>query len=127
MSELYNNFFDKFCDVNKFEELGMDTDFLYLALAEKDLDECNLPSKQAEWTEKRSKDCRDDFRADAKNNFYPVLVALNTRNMTTENQDYSRRSSDAPKEYACRVKPIAVMIVKVKSKSLAVKDRTNAR
>ena len=49
----------------------MDTDSLYLALAEEDLDECILPSKWAEWTEKRSKYCRDDFRADAKNNFFP--------------------------------------------------------
>ena len=34
MLELYYNFFDKFCDVYKFEELEMDTDSLYLALAE---------------------------------------------------------------------------------------------
>ena len=42
--ELYYNFFDKFCDVKKFEELEMDTDSLYLALAEEDLDNCILPS-----------------------------------------------------------------------------------
>ena len=34
MLELYCNFFDKFCNVNKFDELEMDTDSLYLALAE---------------------------------------------------------------------------------------------
>ena len=34
MLELYNNFFTRLCDVNKFEELEMDTDSLYLALAE---------------------------------------------------------------------------------------------
>ena len=34
MLEPYYNFFDKFCDVNEFEELEMDTDTLYLALAE---------------------------------------------------------------------------------------------
>ena len=71
MLELYYNFFDNFCDVNKFEELEMDTDSLYLALAAEDLDDCILPSKRAEWTERRSKDCPDDFRADAKNNFFP--------------------------------------------------------
>ena len=122
MLELYYNFFDKFCDVNKFEELEMDTDFLYLAQVEEDLDECIFPSKRAEWTEKQSKDCRDDFRAVAKHNFSLVLVALNIRIMTIENQDCSRRSSDAPKCYACVVKSIAVMIVKVKSISLAVHD-----
>ena len=33
--ELYDNLFDNFCDVNKSEELEMDTNSLYLALAEK--------------------------------------------------------------------------------------------
>ena len=37
MLELYYNFFTRSCDVNKFEELEMDTDSLYLALAEKGL------------------------------------------------------------------------------------------
>ena len=37
MMEVYYNFFTRFCDVNKFEELEMDTDLLYLALAEKEL------------------------------------------------------------------------------------------
>ena len=118
MLELYYNFFDKFCDISKLEELEMDSDSLCLALAEEELDDFILPSKRAEWIERRSKDCRDDFRADAKNNFFPVLAALN---MTRENQDCSRRSSDAPKCNACVVKPIAVTIVKVKSISLAVK------
>ena len=58
MLELYNNFFDKFCDANKLEELEMDTDAKSLALAEEDLDGCILPSKRAEWTERRSKGCR---------------------------------------------------------------------
>ena len=95
MLKLYYNFFDKFCEVNKFEELKMDIDSLYLALAENNLDDCILPSKRAERTEKRSKDSRDDITADAKNKFFPVLADLNIRNMTIENQDCSRRSSDA--------------------------------
>ena len=33
MLELYYNFLTRFCDVHKFEELEMDTDLLYLALA----------------------------------------------------------------------------------------------
>ena len=37
MLELYYNFFERFCDVNKFEELEMDTDSLNLALSEKEL------------------------------------------------------------------------------------------
>ena len=35
MLELHYNFFDKLCDDNIFQELEMDTDSLYLALAEK--------------------------------------------------------------------------------------------
>ena len=41
MLELYYNFYEKFCDVNKFEDLEMDTDSLYLALSEKGLYDCS--------------------------------------------------------------------------------------
>ena len=43
MLELYYNFFDKICDVQKFEELEMDTDSLYLALAHENLYDSNKP------------------------------------------------------------------------------------
>ena len=49
MLELYYNFFTKFCDVNKFEELEMDTDSLYVALAEKELEDCIGIEMRAEW------------------------------------------------------------------------------
>ena len=117
MFELYYNFLDKFCDVNKFEELEKDTDSLYLALAEEDLDERILRCKRAEWSEKRSKDCRDNFRADAKNNFSHVLAALSIKTTARENQDCSRSSLDASKCSACVAKLIAVTIVKVKNLS----------
>ena len=39
MLKLYYNFFTKFCDVNKIEELVMDTDSLNLALAGKKLED----------------------------------------------------------------------------------------
>ena len=70
----------------------------------------------------QSKDRQGDFRADARNNFSPVLAALNIRNLTRKNQDCSMRSSDAPKCCLSVVKRIAAAIVKVKSISLAVKD-----
>ena len=41
--ELYYNSFTRFCDVNKFEELEMDTDSLCPALAEKELEDCIRP------------------------------------------------------------------------------------
>ena len=97
MLKLYYIFFDNFCDVNKFKEIEMDTDSRYLDLAEEILDECILPSKRAEWKGKQNKDCQENFRAHAKNNFSHVLAALYISSMTRENQDCSRRSSDALK------------------------------
>ena len=44
--ELYYNFFDNICDVNKFEEMEMDTDSLYLALAEENLYDYIQPEKK---------------------------------------------------------------------------------
>ena len=69
MVELYYNFFTRFCDVNKFEELEKDTDSLYLALAEKELEDCIRPGMRAEWQRLRSNDCVDNFTADAVANF----------------------------------------------------------
>ena len=41
MLEHYYNFFKKFCDTDKYEELEMDTDSLYLALTEKKFGRCH--------------------------------------------------------------------------------------
>ena len=71
MLELYYNFFTRFCDVNKFEELEMDTDSLYLALAERTLEDCIRPEMRAEWQRLRSNDGVDNFTADAAANFFP--------------------------------------------------------
>ena len=69
--ELYYNFFTKFCNVNKFEELEMDTDSLYLALAEKELEDCITPEMRAEWQKLRSHDCVENFTADAVAILFP--------------------------------------------------------
>ena len=71
MLELYYNFFTRFCDVNKFEVSEMDTDSLYLALAENELEDCIRPEMRAEWQRLRSNDCVDTFTADAVANFFP--------------------------------------------------------
>ena len=69
MLELYYNFFTRFCDVSKSEELEMSTGSRYLALAEKELEECIRPEMSAEWQRLRSNDCVDSFTADAVANF----------------------------------------------------------
>ena len=71
MLELYYNFFTRFCNVNKLEELETYTDSLNLALAEKELEDCIRPEKRAEWQKLRSNDCIDSFTADAVANFFP--------------------------------------------------------
>ena len=69
--ELYYNFFERFCDVNKFEELEMDTDSLYLALSEKEFYDCTREDSKTEWSLLRTEDCKDDFTPNATNNFFP--------------------------------------------------------
>ena len=71
MLELYYNFSERFCDVNKFEELEMDTDSLYLALSEKDLYVCIREESKAKWELLRTEDCKDDFTAKATTNLFP--------------------------------------------------------
>ena len=46
----------------------METDSLYLALAEENLYDCIEPDKRAAWEKMRERDCRDSFKADAKSN-----------------------------------------------------------
>ena len=46
--ELYYNLFDRFCDVNKFEESEMYRNSLYLALAHENLCDCIRPAKKQE-------------------------------------------------------------------------------
>ena len=69
--ELYYNFFKNFCDTDKYEELEVDTDSLYLASSEENLEDVIVPEKRAEWDQLRSKDCNDNFTANATDNFFP--------------------------------------------------------
>ena len=65
MLELYCNFSTKFCDVHKFAELGADTDSLYLALPEKDLEDCITPEVIEEGRKLRWNDSVDNFTKSA--------------------------------------------------------------
>ena len=84
MLELYYNFFKKFCGTDKYEELAMDTDYLYLALSEEKMEDVFFPEKRAEWNQLRSKDCTDNFTAIVTDNFSPELAVMPTRNMIRE-------------------------------------------
>ena len=71
MLQLYYKFFYEFCENDKYEEMEMDTDSLYLALAETNLYNCIKEDKKEVWEFLRSEDCNDDFAADSCCNFFP--------------------------------------------------------
>ena len=71
MLELYYNFFKQYCGESKLEELEMDTDSLYLALAENDITDCIRQDNLGEWSAIRKEDCRHYFEADSLRNFFP--------------------------------------------------------
>ena len=91
MLELYYNFFERFCDVNKFEKLEMDTDSLYLALSEKELYDYIREESKVEWELKRTEGCRDDFTANATTNFFP-------RTFCAKHKKHDKREPDLFKE-----------------------------
>ena len=91
MLELYYNFFERFCDVNKFEELEMDTDSLCLALSAKELYDCIREKSKAEWGLLRTEDCKDDFTANAATNFFP-------RTCCTQDMKHDKREPGLFKE-----------------------------
>ena len=49
----------------------MDTDLLFLALAEENLYDCFRQEKKDDYEKMRKNDCRDSCRADSKTNFFP--------------------------------------------------------
>ena len=71
MLKLNYNFFKKFCDTHKYEELEMDTDSFYLALSEENLKDVILPEKRTEWDELHSNDCSHNFTSNATDSFFP--------------------------------------------------------
>ena len=79
MLDLYYNSFIKFGDVNKLEELQKDTDSLYLAFAEKELEDCQRPEMRAEWQRLRSNDCVNGFTSDAVANVFPPNMLFKTQ------------------------------------------------
>ena len=48
----------------------METDSLYLTLAEKNLEDCIQPDMLDEWKNLRKNDCNDEFKGDSTRNFF---------------------------------------------------------
>ena len=125
MLELYYNFFSKFCDVNKFEELEMDTDLLYLALAEKELEDCTRPEMKAEWQRLRSDDCVDNFTADAVANFFPRTCCVKHKQHDKREPGLFKKNSDVRRCYVYVVRHTAMTSPLINFK-LTVNVSTNA-
>ena len=73
MLELYYNFFTKFGDVIKIQDLEMDTNSRYLALAEKELEVCIRPEMKAQFEQLRTKMWIDSFNTGAVGEFFPRM------------------------------------------------------
>ena len=76
MLQLYYNFFTTLCDENNFEELEMHTDWMYLTLDGKELEDCRRPEMRAEWQRLRSDDYVDSFTADSVAIFFPQTCCV---------------------------------------------------
>ena len=106
VSELQYNFFNKFCGLNKFEELEMDTDSLYVDLAEKVLEDCIRAELKTELERLRSKECTDSFTAEAKG------AVTTTKIMIRESLDSLNRKSHTQRccVYAAKLTAAAILL-----------------
>ena len=94
MLELCDNFFTNFWEVNNFEELEKATDSMFLALAEKELENFIRCEKKTGWERLRSEDCTDSFTGNRVRDFFPEMCCDNhKKNTTSENVLSSKRRS----------------------------------
>ena len=84
MLELYCNFFKKFYDTDKYDELEMDTDSLYLALSEENLEDVIVPENELNGTSYVQKIALITLLRMQPTFFFPELAVMSTRNMTRE-------------------------------------------
>ena len=121
MVELCYNFFDKQCDVIKFEKLEMNTDSLYLALSEHDLYVLSDQQGKKSGTLCEVVTVRMNSQPTQQKNSSLVLAALSTRRTIDENLGYSKKYSAEQKWFAFVAKLIAVMAHNQRKSNLAAK------
>ena len=123
MLELYYKFFDKFCDVNKFEELEMDTDWLYwlkkiyttVSNQIRELLGKKLGKVTAETLSRRMQNPISSLEC----------VAVRIKNMISGSRDFLKKNLHVQKCYVCEARHIAAMTTSQISSNLAVKDKTS--
>ena len=118
--ELYYIFFTEFCDVNKLEELEMDTDSLNLVLAEKELEDCIRPERKTEWERLRSEHCSNSFTADEVAYFFPRRRCNKRKKHDNRDTGLFKSNSDAQRCYVYVAKLTVAMILPQKKQSSVV-------
>ena len=83
MVELYYKLFTKICCRKNFEESIKGTDFVHIALAEKNLENCNRPEMKAERQRLRSKGCIDSSTAKPVGSFFLWTCSVKHRKETS--------------------------------------------
>ena len=73
----------------------MDADALYLALAEKEPEDCTRQEMKADWEHLRSKDCTDSFFADAVTSYFPQKYCRKHEKNYKRGPGLFKRNSDA--------------------------------
>ena len=102
----------------------MDTDSLYLELAEENLEDCFLPENKTQWLQIRRKDCRNDCIADAKKNFLPLICCVVPKKHDKRERGLLKEEFRYTEILLCR---IAAMIVRATNLNLVAKDSTKER
>ena len=72
----------------------MDTDFSYIALVEKELEDGIQSEMKAEFDQMRWNNCNDRFTVDTVETLVPERDMQKTENMAGEGQVYWKKSSD---------------------------------
>ena len=89
--QLFHNYFQLFCDSQKYDLIEMDTDSGYMALSEGKVEELIRAEMKIMWEMNQESDCRDDLRTDEHYNFFP-------RNCCQQNWKYNQTTPGLFKE-----------------------------
>ena len=95
MLEIFYKYFDKFCGIDKFEQLKLDTDYFYPALAEKDFTDCFRPRGKQNGSDCNAETLRTVPQQMKQEISSPEFVARNTTNMTRQSRVSSKKNSGA--------------------------------
>ena len=121
MLEFYYNFFKKFCDTDKYEELEMDTDALYLLYARKNWKMSFFPKNELNGTRYVLKIALINLLRMQPTTFSPELFVIPTRNKIRESRASSKKNLYEQNCCVSVAKHFVVMISLLTGTSLVAK------